>query len=78
MGKIGKVIVFVIVCLVIVVVLTAIKESGGGAVMWLGALAIPLIYKSMFGKKDTEQNNQSSDIALNKDKQNNKDITLKK
>ncbi len=78
MGKAGKVIVFVIVCLVIVVVLTAIKESAGGAVMWLGALAIPLIYKSMFGKKDAEQSNQSSDITLNKDKQNDKDITLKK
>ena len=78
MGKAGKVIVFVIVCLVIVVVLTAIKESGGGAIMWLGALAIPLIYKSMFGKKDAEPSNQSSDITLNKDKKNDNDITLKK
>jgi hypothetical protein len=54
MGKAGKVIVFVFVCLVILVVLTVIKEAGGGAVMWLGALAIPIIYKSMFGKKDDE------------------------
>lgn len=64
MGKTGKVIVFIIVCLVIVVVLTAIKESGGGAVMWLGAVAIPLIYKSMFGKKD--ENNNDKDITLKK------------
>ncbi len=64
MGKTGKVIVFVIVCFVIAFVLTLIKKSGGGAVMWLGGLAIPLIYKSMFGKKD-DQNNE-------------KDITLKK
>lgn len=78
MGKAGKVIVFVIVCFVILVVLTVIKEAGGGAVMWLGAVAIPLIYKSMFGKKDEEPNNQSSDITLNKDKQNDNDITLKK
>jgi hypothetical protein len=78
MGKAGKVIVFVIVCFVILVVLTVIKEAGGGAVMWLGALAIPLIYKSMFGKKDEEPSNQSSDITLNKDKQNDNDITLKK
>lgn len=62
MGKAGKVIVFIIVCLVIIVVLTLIKESGGGAVMWLGALAIPLIYKSMFGKK----NDNNNDITLQK------------
>lgn len=64
MGKTGKVIVFVIVCFVIVLVLTLIKESGGGAVMWLGALAIPLIYKSMFGKKD--ESNNDKDITLKK------------
>jgi len=69
MGKAGKVTVFVIVCFVILIVLTLIKEAGGGAVMWLGAIAIPLIYKSMFGKKDEQPSNQSSDITLNKDKQ---------
>ena len=47
-------------------VLTVIKEAGGGAVMWLGALAIPLIYKSMFGKKDDETNDQNKDITLKK------------
>ena len=67
MGKAGKVIVFVVVCFVILVVLTIIKEAGGGAVMWLGAVAIPLIYKSMFGKKDDQTKNQ-----------NDNDITLKK
>jgi len=61
----GKVIVFVFVSLAILVVLTLLKESGAGAVTWLGVLAIPLIYKSMFGKKE-----EHDDV--------NKDITLKK
>ena len=68
MGKAGKVIVFVIVCFLIIVVLTGLKEAGGGAVMWLGAIAIPLIYKSMFGKKNEHSENQSNDITLNKNK----------
>lgn len=66
MGKVGKVIVFVFVCLVILVILTVIKVSGGGAVMWISALAIPLIYKSMFGKKDDETTDQNKDITLKK------------
>lgn len=66
MGKTGKVIVFIFVCLVILVVLTGIKGSGGGAVMWLGVLAIPLIYKSMFGKKDDDTDNHNKDITLKK------------
>jgi hypothetical protein len=61
----GKVIVFVFVSLAILVVLTLLKESGAGAVTWLGVVAIPLIYKSMFGKKE-----EHDDV--------NKDITLKK
>jgi len=52
---------------VIIVVLTGIKESGGGAVMWLGAVAIPLIYKSMFSKKNDHSTVQSNDITLNED-----------
>lgn len=78
MGKTGKVIVFIIVCFVILVVLTVIKEAGGGAVMWLGAVAIPLIYRSMFGKKEEPTDKSSGDITLNKDKDTNNDITLKK
>jgi hypothetical protein len=61
----GKVIVFVFVSLAILVVLTLLKESGAGAVTWLGVIAIPLVYKSMFGKKE-----EHDDV--------NKDITLKK
>ncbi|MCF8317275.1 MAG: hypothetical protein K9I02_00890 [Haliscomenobacter sp.] len=61
----GKVIVFVFVSLAILVVLTLLKESGAGAVTWLGVVTIPLIYKSMFGKKE-----EHDDV--------NKDITLKK
>lgn len=67
MGKAGKVITFIIVCLVIVVGLTVAKESGGGAVMWIGALLIPIIYRSLFGKKEEESNEDSKDITLNKD-----------
>lgn len=80
MGRTGKVIVFIIVCFVILLVLTILKESGAGAVMWLGALAIPLIYKSMFGKKEQSQNENSTDITLNKKKneENDDNITLNK
>lgn len=68
MGKAGKVITFIIVCFVILVGLTAVKESGGGAVMWIGVLLIPIIYRSLFGEKDEdEENNDSKDITLNKD-----------
>lgn len=66
MGKAGKVIVFVLVCLVIFGVLTVIKEAGGGAVMWLGAIAVVFIYQSMFGKKDDGNTNQNKDITLKK------------
>lgn len=78
MGKPGKVIVFVIVCFVILFLLTILKEAGGGTVMWLGALAIPLIYKSMFGKKEEPNNSQNNEITLNKNVQNDNDIILKK
>lgn len=78
MEKTGKVIVFIIVCFVILFLLAIIKEAGGGAVMWLGALAIPLIYKSMFGKKEEPNNSQCNEITLNKDVQNDNDIILKK
>ena len=61
----GKVIVFVFVSLAILVVLTLLKESGAGAVTWLGVIAIPLIYKSMFGKKE-EHDDVSKDITLKK------------
>lgn len=78
MEKTGKIIVFIIVGLVILVGLTIIKKAGGGAVMWLGAVAIPLIYKSMFGKKDEQENNQSNEITLDKEKQKDSDLSLKK
>ena len=61
----GKVIVFVFVSLAILVVLTLLKESGAGAVTWLGVVAIPLIYKSIFGKKE-EHDDVSKDITLKK------------
>ena len=41
------------------------KDNGGpGAFMWIGGLLIPIIYRSLFGKKD-DNNNQGS----------NKDVT---
>lgn len=69
MGKAGKVIVFIIVCFVIIIGLALIKEGskangGPSAFMWIGALLIPIIYRSLFGKKD-DDNNQG----------NNKDVT---
>lgn len=66
MGKGGKVVVFVFVCLMILVVLVLVKEGGGGSVMWLGALAIPLIYKSMFGKKNDDKEDPNQEITLKK------------
>jgi len=75
MGRTGKIIVFIILCFVILVPLAMIKEAGGGAVMWLGAVAIPFIYMSMFGKKEKPTNKKSDDIILNKDKNINSDIT---
>lgn len=66
MSKAGKVVVFVFVCLVILVVLLLVKEGGGGSVMWLGALAIPLIYKSMFGKKEGNKEDSNQEITLKK------------
>jgi hypothetical protein len=59
-------------------VLAVIKQVGGGAVMWLGAIAIPLIYKSMFSKNVNKSNEQSRDVKLNKDKDSDNHITLKK
>jgi hypothetical protein len=66
MGKTGKVFVFILICLVILVVLTVIKAAGGGTVLWLGAFAIPIIYMSMFGKKNDETINKKEDNTLNK------------
>ena len=66
MEKVGKVFGFLFVCLIIFVVLVVVKESGGGAVMWIGALAIPFIYRSMFGKKEENADDQNKDITLNK------------
>lgn len=74
MGKAGKVIVFIIVCLVIVIGLTAIKETskangGPGAFMWIGAVLIPIIYRSLFSKKDDDNNqgNGKDVTTLNKE-----------
>lgn len=76
MGKVGKVIVFVIVSFVILIVLTLIKQTTGHPLIWLFGVAIPLIYISMFGKKNKQPSNESNEITLNKDKQNDKDITI--
>lgn len=69
MSKTGKVITFIIVSFVIVVGLTGIKQSGGGAVMWIAALLIPIIYHSLFRKKedDDKTDGDSNDITLKKD-----------
>ncbi|MCT7905078.1 Uncharacterised protein [Candidatus Ornithobacterium hominis] len=66
MNKVGKIIVFVVVSFIIVSGLAVLKAAnGGGAIMWLGALAIPLIYRSLF-KNNKKDNNNDNDITLKK------------
>jgi len=67
MHKAVKIIIFVFVCLVISAILVLIKESGGGSVMWLGAVAIPLIYRSMFGQSSKREEAPTQEITLKKD-----------
>lgn len=70
MNKTSKIIVFIVVIFVIGFTLAIIKEAGGGAVMWLGAVAIFVVYKSMFSGKnnnDEEKNNKNEIIKLDKD-----------
>lgn len=66
MGKGVKILVFIIVCLVILTVLSLLKESGAGAVMWLGVLAIPFIYKSLFSENKTVYKQNDDDFTLRK------------
>ncbi len=54
MGKTSKIIVFCVVSLIIIIIFTYIKETRGGAVMWIGGIAIMWMYRSMFGKKDDD------------------------
>lgn len=69
MNKGAKIIIFIILCFVIVVPLAAYKRAGGGAVMWIGAVGLLLIYKSMFGKRNkTKDDDKNDKITLNKDK----------
>lgn len=66
MNKVGKIIVFVVVSFIIVSGLAVLKAAnGGGAIMWVGALAIPLIYRSLF-KNNKKDNNNDNDITLKK------------
>ncbi|CAI9429922.1 Spore germination protein [Candidatus Ornithobacterium hominis] len=65
MNKVGKIIVFVVVSFIIVFGLTVLKAANGGAIMWLSALAIPLIYRSLF-KNNKKDNNNDNDITLKK------------
>lgn len=68
MKTFGKVIVFLIVFFVVTIVFVLIKESTGAAVMWIGAMIMLAVGRSMFGKKKTDNKNvESKDITLNKD-----------
>lgn len=59
MRKAGKVILFAFICLTILVILTVIKVTIGGTIIWLGAVVIPIIYIFMFGKNDNENDDQN-------------------
>lgn len=62
-----KVVVFIIVCFVILLISMALKESGAGAVMSIGAVAIIILYNVMFKKgKDSKKSEDSNDITLKK------------
>jgi hypothetical protein len=67
MGKGGKIGVFIIVTLVLIVVASVMKESGAGPVMSIAGTAIFILYQAMF-KKSKPEDIQSKD----------NDITLKK
>jgi hypothetical protein len=66
MSKTGKITVFVIVSFVIIVVATIIKELNGGAFMWIAAIVIGVLYKSLFSKKATDSED-TDEITLKKE-----------
>lgn len=67
MSKGGKIVIFIIVSLVVVIVATALKESGAGAVLSIGGVAILILYQAMFKKKEQpEKSDEQTDITLKK------------
>lgn len=67
MGKGGKVIVFIIVVFVLVLISTAIKQSGGGAVMSIAGIAILFLYRALFKKNNSEgKQREENNITLKK------------
>ena len=78
MGKLGKAFVFIFVCFTIVVILTLLAGVMTSPVIFLGVIAIPFIYKSMFGKKKEQQISESNEIILDKASKDDSEINLKK
>jgi uncharacterized membrane protein len=68
MSKTGKIIVFIIVALFLMVLATVMKEAGAGAVLSVAGTAIIVLYYAMFKKSDDngDSGNSDSDITLNK------------
>lgn len=68
MRLIRKIIVFIISFLVIAIVFSLIKQysvanGGPGAIMWIASFLIIFIFRSLFGKKNND-NNQENDNDL--------------
>lgn len=67
MGTGGKIVIFIIVAFVLVIIATAMKEAGAGAVMSIAGIAIFILYQAMFSKSKPEENsNEERDITLKK------------
>lgn len=53
MGKIGRIIVFIILCFSVILALAIVRElSGKSVVMWLAVIIIPLLYKVIVDEDD--------------------------
>lgn len=77
MGKKSKILVFIFVCFMIFIIVHILSGIMTSPVIYLGVIAIPIIYKSMFGKKDVQEDSQSNEITLNKENQDEKEIDFK-
>ncbi len=78
MGKSGKIVVFIIVAFVITMIAAALKKSGAGAVLSVGAVAIYILYQSMFKKDKKAEVGTESTLKKYDEDNEGKEITLKK
>lgn len=66
MGKVGKIIVFILVAFVLVIIATVMKEAGAGAVLSIAAVAVLILYRAMFKKSKPAENEDDNEITLRK------------